>query len=271
MASAILYDASKCTACRGCQVACKNWNEREAEQTQNTGTYENPPDLSHKTWLKMEFREYADAENQVQWVFNRRACMHCVDPACVKVCPTGALYIRTDGFVSIDKGKCSNCGYCVEFCPFEVPRLDVNRVTGLGDRITKCTACTTPGLNRLDNGDIPACVKTCPTGALAYGDRGTLLRAAAARLAELQNNGSPNATLYGKDEFDGQGTNVIYILERDPKDYGLPVDPQVAGTASAWQDVIKPLGYAAAGIVGLGLILNIMVARARIISEKEGK
>ncbi len=271
MASAILYDASKCTGCRGCQVACKNWNERKAEETTNRGSYENPEDLSPDTWLKMEFRELGDTANgDMRWIFTRRACMHCADAGCVKVCPTGALYIRTDGFVSIDKGKCTNCGYCVEFCPFEVPRLDVNRLTGLGDRITKCTLCTTQEFNRIDNGKPPACVQSCPTGALQFGDRGKLLSAAEARVAALQSNGAPAAMVYGKDLFDGQGTHVLYVLEDSPDKYGLPVDPKVAGTATAWQDVIKPLGYAAAGIVGLGLILNIMVARARIIAEKEG-
>ena len=264
MAKAILYDASKCTACRACQVACKNWNELEAEETINRGTYENPPELSTKTWLKMEFREIG-SNGDLRWLFTRRACMHCTDAGCVKVCPTGALYKRTDGFVAIDRDKCTNCGYCIEFCPFEVPHLDVNRVTGLGDRVTKCTLCTTPGLNRIDNGELPACVKTCPTGALTFDDRSKLLKTAEARVAEL----GGNAQLYGKDELDG--LHVLYILEDSPDKYGLPVDPKVAAAATAWQDVIKPLGYAAIGIVGLGLILNIMVARARIISESEEK
>ena len=143
-------------------------------------------------------------------------------------------------------------------------------LTGLGDRITKCTLCTTQEFNRIDNGKPPACVQSCPTGALQFGDRGELLSAAEARVAALQSNGSPAAMVYGKNLFDGQGTHVLYVLEDSPDKYGLPLDPKVAGTATAWQDVIKPLGYAAAGVVGLGLILNIMVARARIIAEKEG-
>src|SRR4030042_1379843 len=170
---AIFYDASKCPACRGCQVACKSWNEREAEKTINNGTLENPPDLSPQTWLKMEFREVGN-NGDVRWLFTRRSCMHCTDAACVKVCPTGALYYHPLGFVSYDRGKCSGCGYCKEFCPFDVPRNDVNRASGLG-RMDKCTACTTFGLDRIDNGYTPACVKTCPTGALTYGDRATLL------------------------------------------------------------------------------------------------
>jgi formate dehydrogenase iron-sulfur subunit len=57
MAKAILFDSTKCTACRACQVACKQWNNLEAEETTNTGTIENPPDLSPRTWLKMKFNE----------------------------------------------------------------------------------------------------------------------------------------------------------------------------------------------------------------------
>jgi formate dehydrogenase iron-sulfur subunit len=265
---AILYDASKCTACRACQVACKNWNGLEAEETYNWGSYENPKELSPQTWLKMQFREIPE-NGGVDWLFTRRACFHCTDAACVKVCPTGALYYRQDGFVAIDKGKCTNCGYCVEFCPFDVPRLNVSRASGLGDRVTKCTACTSPGLNRIDNGFVPACVKTCPTGALQYDDRGKLLDAGKARVAQLKANGHGNAYLYGESEVGG--THVLYVLDRSPADYGMIVSPKVPAAASAWQDVVKPLGYAAVGIVALGLVLNVMVARARVISEKEEK
>ena len=159
---AILYDATRCTACRGCQAACKQWNELDGEQTENWGSYENPRDLSPQTWLKMEFHEVSD-NGTLRWLFNRRACLHCADAACVKVCPSGALYYRPDGFVAIDRGKCTLCGYCIEFCPFDVPRLDVSRASGLGGRVTKCDLCTTPGLNRIDNGLAPACVKTIRT------------------------------------------------------------------------------------------------------------
>ncbi|HUV53469.1 MAG TPA: 4Fe-4S dicluster domain-containing protein [Dehalococcoidia bacterium] len=264
---AIMYDATKCTACRGCQVACKQWNELEGETTTNWGSYENPKDLSTQTWLKMEFREVGN-NGDLRWLFTRRSCMHCTDAACVKVCPTGALFYHPLGFVSYDKGKCSGCGYCKEFCPYNVPRLNTNRGSGLG-RMDKCTACTSFGLDRIDNGYTPACVKTCPTGALIYGDRSDLLAKGQARVQQIIAQGYKNAYLYGDKEVGG--THVLYVLEDSPSVYGVVENPKVPGAAIAWQDVIKPLGYVAVGLVGIGLLLNVMVARARMINGKGEK
>jgi formate dehydrogenase iron-sulfur subunit len=67
---AILYDATRCTACRGCQAACKQWNENDeggGEKTTNFGSYENPKDLSPQTWLKIEFREI-ESGGKVKWL-----------------------------------------------------------------------------------------------------------------------------------------------------------------------------------------------------------
>jgi len=264
----ILYDATKCTACRGCQAACKQWHNLPGEETSNWGSYQNPRDLSVDTWLLMEFREVGE-NGDLKWLFSRRSCLHCTDAACVKVCPTGALYYHPLGFVSVDQGMCTSCGYCVEFCPFDVPRLDINRASGLGSRIEKCTACTTPGLDRIDNGYEPACVKACPPKALRYDNWEDMVSLGKARVLELKAEGHADARLYGETEVGG--THVLYVLDDLPENYGLPADPKVPAAATAWQDVLKPLGYAAAGIVGLGLLINIMVARARIITREEKK
>ena len=263
---AILFDATKCTACRGCQVACKSWNEREAVKTTCQGTVENPPDLSTQTWLKMEFREVGN-NGDLRWLFTRRSCMHCTEAGCVKVCPTGALFYHPDGFVSYDKNKCSGCGYCSQFCPFNVPRLNTNRVTGKG-AMDKCTACTTSGLDRIDNGFQPACVKTCPTGALTYGDRQELVATGRDRIQQLIVQGRTNAYLYGEKEVGG--THVLYVLDDSPSVYGIVENPEVPVAATAWQDILKPIGYAAAGLAALGLLLNVMVARAKLLSKEKG-
>ncbi|MFC1917444.1 4Fe-4S dicluster domain-containing protein [Chloroflexota bacterium] len=270
---AILYNATLCTACRGCQVACKQWNENDefipdwenGVTTKNRGSYENPADLAPNTWLKMEFRE-VEAGGKVKWLFTRRSCMHCTDAGCVTVCPSGALYHDASGFVGYNKDLCTGCGYCIDACPFNVPRTNRNVLIGIA-KMDKCTFCTTPGLNRIAEGWQPSCVKTCPPGALKYGDRNALVTEGKAAVAELQGKGWPNANLYGENEVGG--LHVLYVLNDHPAVYGLPVAPKVAATTVAWQNVIQPIGWAVGGATILGLGLNYVVARAN--AKKEGK
>jgi len=221
MSKAILFDLTKCTACRGCQVACKQWNEHKAEETSNWGSYENPKELSAETWLKMRFIE-TERNGKFDWLFLRRACLHCEEASCAVVCPVGAIFKTEDGFVHIDQEWCIGCGTCTQACPFHVPHIDHH--AGLA---MKCSACTSVGYNRLDEGLKPACVSTCPTGALAFGDRDELVSAGRAQVDKLKANGYPNAYLYGENELGG--LHVMYVLDDSPSAvYGLPDDPKVA-------------------------------------------
>ena len=123
---AMLIDESQCTACRGCQVACKQWNDLEGwsySKTVNHGSYENPMHLSPQTWTRIKFTEYEDADT-FRWLFLKEGCMHCGDPACVAVCPTKALKQKPDGRVTLEPALCNGCGYCSQFCPFDVPQLE---------------------------------------------------------------------------------------------------------------------------------------------------
>jgi len=270
---AILYDATRCTACRGCQVACKQWNENDeyiptvenGVPAKNTGSYENPPDLSPSTWLKMEFRE-VETDGNLRWLFTRRACMHCTDAGCVKVCPSGALYHDALGFVGYNKDLCTGCGYCIEACPFDVPRYTSNVLTGIA-RMDKCTFCTTAGLNRIVEGYEPACVKTCPPDALIYGDRDELLAIGRQRVEVLKAKGKSNAYLYGEREMGG--LHVMYVLDDSPAVYGLPAAPEVPAATVAWQDVIQPLGWVVGGATIVGLGVNYIVARANAHKEEK--
>jgi len=273
---AILFDPIRCTACRGCQVACKQWNENDEEiptvengvQAKNRGSYENPPDLSSKTWLKMEFRE-VERKGKLDWLFTRRACMHCTEAACVEVCPSGALYHHELGFVAYNKDLCTGCGYCADFCPFHVPRSDRNLWTGIA-KMDKCTLCTTTGLDRIVGGYEPACVKTCPPGALKYGDRASLLAEGKERVAALKAKGYSNAYLYGDKELGG--LHVMYVLDDSPEVYGLPESPKAPALAIAWKGVVQPLGLALGGLTIVGLGLNFLVARkTKLSKESAGK
>ena len=213
MAKAILFDAFRCTGCRGCQVACKQWNDLPAEVTHNTGSYQNPPRVSADTWLVMQFREVENGDG-VAWAFGRHACMHCLHPACVSACPVGALYKTDDGPVLYHDDRCIGCRYCMLACPFEIPTFQWDQGLFEGAEIKKCTFC----IDRLSAGMEPACVHTCPSGALMYGERDELIAVAEGRIREHPERYVDH--VYGKDE--AGGTSLLYISTVPFEELGMP-------------------------------------------------
>jgi len=216
---AILFDAFKCTGCRGCQVACKQWWDLPAEVTHNTGSYQNPPRVSANTWLLMEFREVDDGDGGGRWAFRRYACMHCLHPACVSACPVGALHKTEEGPVLYHADRCIGCRYCMIACPFDVPTFQWNKGLFEGAVIQKCRFCS----DRISAGLEPACVHTCPTGALEFGERDELIAVAEARIAEARIREHPERYVdhvYGKEE--AGGTSLLYIGPVPFEDLGMP-------------------------------------------------
>ena len=241
MANAILVDTSKCIGCRGCQVACKQWHGLPAEPTRFRGSYENPPDLSAQTWRKVRFIETTGADGRLRWRFISDACKHCTDASCLAVCPTGALYRRPWGAVDLNQEVCNGCRYCVAACPFGV--VTFNEATG---RVDKCTLCP----DRVEAGLAPACVTTCPTGALSFGDRETVLARAKRRIAALQGRGKNGARVYGETEL--SGLHAIYVLQDRPETYGLPEKPHFA-TASVFSSSL--MSILASVVMGVGALV----------------
>jgi formate dehydrogenase iron-sulfur subunit len=235
MTKAALVDITKCTACRGCQVACKAWNDNLGEETHNEGTYENPPELSASTWTRIEFYEFGN-NGGVQWYFRKAQCMHCTNASCEAVCPSSAIS-HQGNVVIIDQDICIGCGYCVMACPFDAVHNEPPRGTA-----RKCWFC----MDRVGNGYEPACVKTCPPGALQFGERDELLTTAHARVNSLKSNGHPNARLYGENEMGG--LQWLYIIDGRPSEFGLPESPQLAthALASQWVGGIITAGVLAA-------------------------
>ncbi len=244
---AFMIDSSRCTACRSCQVACKQWNRLPAESTVNSGSYENPPQLSPHIYNKIEFTEI-EQNGELKWLFLNKRCLHCGEAGCLKVCPSaGALYRTDEGLIGYDKEKCTSCNYCVNGCPFDVPRFDAQ------NKVTKCHGC----LDRVAAGLQPACVKACPTGSLKFGDRDRLI-------AEAKASGKQ---IYGEKALSGLGG--MYLLEEKPQEYNLAANPTIPTSIFLWKDVIKPLGMLGFwGTVGAAMLHYVTVGPKRLEEEE---
>lgn len=240
MEKAMLIDISKCMGCRGCQVACKGWNDLPGGKTVQSGSYQNPPDLNANTWCLIRFNEKA-TDKGMKWMFRKDHCLHCTDAACQKACPSGAISTTKQGAVVINQEKCIGCKYCINVCPFNIPRY--NGDTG---KATKCTLC----YDRLAEGMTPACAKTCPTGAVTFGDKDKMVASGKKRVEKL----GAGAMLYG-DAFVG-GTHVMYVLPEKPDMYaGLPTSPRVPFTLLGWKYIFKPLTLLSLfGALGLAFV-----------------
>jgi formate dehydrogenase iron-sulfur subunit len=244
---AMLIDVTKCVNCWWCYAACKNYNGlKETIQPD----IEEPPELAPDVWTTLHPIKKGDT-----WFSRKKACNHCTNAACVEVCPTGALSYNELGFVQYDKEKCSGCGYCAEFCPFDVPQMETKTITG-GSIMNKCTFCQ----ERVANGESPACAAACTTGAILFGERQDLITQGKARVTELQNT-NPSAEMYGVNELGG--LHVMYVLDDSPEEYGLPTEPQAPASGTV-RNILSWIGSGLAIAVVAGFGLNYLVARIRM-------
>jgi len=202
----ILVDTSKCTACRGCQIACKQWNQLPGTTTKNTGSHENPKDLSFDTYKIVRFTEGTGKNGNAFWHFFTEQCRHCMSPGCMAEAEKEEIVIdeKTGAVVYTPKTKDLDFKATLEGCPYNIPRQNPESKV-----LTKCTFCN----DRITTGMIPACVKSCPTGAMTFGKRDEILASANKRVEELKKT-FPKAMAINPDDV-----RVIYILKDDPKTY----------------------------------------------------
>ena len=239
-----LIDVSKCIGCKACQVACMEWNDQRDEIGTNHGVYDNPLDLTDKSWTVMRFSEVEVEQGKLEWLIRKDGCMHCADPGCLKACPApGAIVQYANGIVDFHEENCIGCGYCITGCPFNIPRISKK-----DSKAYKCTLCS----DRVGVGQEPACVKTCPTGALVFGSKEDMIQHAEERIVDLKSRGYENAGLY--DPPGVGGTHVMYVLQHadQPQIYnGLPKDPQISLLVELWKGVLKPIMSLGLGLAAL--------------------
>jgi len=219
---ATLIDLRKCIGCESCVYYCKDanaqkypeplkpfpemyprkrvkaedWSDKRDETTR----------LTPYTWLYIQ-RVKVNYKGKEYELNIPRRCMHCQNPPCANLCPWGSAHKHANGITSIDSSLCLGGAKCKDVCPWRIPQ----RQTGVGLYLKlaptlggngvmyKCDRC----LDKVKNGEIPACITECPEGVQKIGPRNEIVREAKAIAAEI------GGFLYGLEE--NGGTNTIYI------------------------------------------------------------
>ena len=255
-----LIDVSTCIGCKACQAACMEWNDIRDEVGVCSGVYDNPADLTAKSWTVMRFAEVEEA-GRLEWLIRKDGCMHCADPGCLKACPApGAIIQYANGIVDFHQENCIGCGYCITGCPFNVPRISQE-----DNKAYKCSLCS----DRVAVGQAPACAKACPTGAIQFGSKEQMTDYAAKRVVDLKSRGYDKAGLY--DPQGVGGTHVMYVLHHAdrPELYkGLPADPSISPLVALWKGFAKPLANVAMAAVALGSLFHFVMKGPNEVSKE---
>ena len=228
---ALLLDITVCIGCNACQAGCKAENKL--------------PDNEEKYLSLTAYTALSEYNGK----FVRRMCQHCEVPTCASVCPVGALEKTAAGPVTYDAGKCIGCRYCLQACPFHVPRYEWKSTK---PRIQKCNFC----VSRLTRGLQTACAEACPTGATKFGDREDLLKEAQHRIDT--GGGKYVAKIFGQEDVGG--TSVFYIspvpFEQMGFDNRLGKTPMPVLTMSAMSKIPNVVTVGGVMLGGIWWITN---------------
>ncbi len=140
---AMAVDTVRCVGCNACVIACKTENAL--------------PLGGFRDWIVQEVHGTFPA---LSMEIRSERCNHCGEAACVDACPTGASHRTDGGIVAVDRRKCTGCKACIAACPYGA------RYAHPAGFVDKCTFCA----HRVRKGRQPACVETCPTRSLTFGD-----------------------------------------------------------------------------------------------------
>jgi formate dehydrogenase iron-sulfur subunit len=265
-------DLTKCVGCGLCTDACA---------TKNAARYPEPVEDIPVNWPTGKYedwsdkRELTDRFTPYSWTFVEkvevggealnipRKCMHCDNPPCANLCPFSVQEKTASGAVVINEDGCMGGAKCRDVCPWDVPQrqagvgIYMKLAPGLlgGGVMYKCDMC----VDLVEQGQQPACVSACPTGAQQFGPKEQMKQLAEARAAEIGGH------IYGATE--NGGTSTFYVspvsfeqidgaIAKRKADLPEPMQKTVPGMAPDVENYLETstgiaAGYAIAPIAGI--------------------
>lgn len=239
--SGVLHDITKCIGCRKCEEACNTVNSLPGPEKRfdDLSVLNNGRRTSASVFTVVN--RFAGGGDNQQNVFAKTQCNHCLEPACASACFVKALRKKKSGAVVYDASLCVGCRYCMIACPFNIPAYEYNEP--FTPRVMKCTMCHP----RIEKGQLPGCVESCPKEALVFGPREKLIKIARQRISKYPNRYVDH--IYGEREMGG--TSWLYISSTPFEKLGMRED---LGVTPAQQFTAGPLS-AVPIIVGLWPLL----------------
>jgi formate dehydrogenase iron-sulfur subunit len=238
----MLIDITRCVGCGACMEACMQAHGHSAN-------IDDVKDLSPTALTVLLERDD---------LYVRKMCMHCLHPTCVSVCPVGALQKLSDGPVVYEAARCIGCRYCMQACPFNIPRYEWDKAV---PGVAKCDFC----VERWKHGEIPACAEACPEAATVYGTREELLVEAHRRIDADPDAYYPH--VYGEHEVGG--TSMLFLSPVSFEELGfknaLPLEPLPMRTWAALSHVPDVISIGGALLLGIWWITK----RRQEVAEAE--
>ena len=223
----LLIDLTKCVGCGECVSACLTAHDLPGSADTVTG-------LSATALTAL---------TETDGIYVRQLCRHCVTPSCVSVCPVEAFRKTPEGPVVYDASRCMGCRYCMQACPFGVPKYEWDKAV---PAVVKCDFCA----SRQAEGKPTACTEACPEDATTFGPRDEMLAEARRRIAE--NPGKYHPHIYG--EHEAGGTSMLFLSPVPFEQLGFPTiagEPLPELTANALAKIPGILSIGGAMLAGI--------------------
>ncbi len=259
-----LADTTLCIGCRKCEEACNARN----------GLPRPEAPFADRTVFRAERRpspraftvvnEYPGAPSRDQFerkqTYVKVQCLHCLTPACVSACIVGAMKRAPDGAIVYRPEICLGCRYCMVACPFQIPAYEYSEA--VKPRVRKCEFCSNTGGA---TGANPACAAACPTEALVFGKRESLLALARDRIKKRPDRYLDR--IYGESEIGG--TSWLYLIGRKGPEVGL-IDVPKSSPARRTEAILHGIfRYGIIPVAFYGALGAVMWRNQRKDKEKE--